>query len=90
MVEAVRSVWASAWSPAAISYARARGILPRGMAVIVQRQVDARWSGVLFTREPRAGQPSGQALVEAVAGLGEGLVSGRDDPWRWRIPRMSR
>src|SRR5439155_3354543 len=65
---AVREVWASAFSPRALSYARERGLqaLPE-MAVVVQRFLEAERSGVMFTRF--AG-PAGdeQILIEHVEG----------------------
>ena len=46
-----------------------------GMAVLIQRQVAAAVSGVMFSRDPR--DPAGNALlVEYCAGLGEALGEG--------------
>jgi pyruvate,water dikinase len=45
-----------------------------GMAVVVQRMIDADYAGVAFV------EAGGQACVEGVAGLGEALVSGRSSP----------
>ena len=45
------------------------------MGVIVQRQIDAAVSGVLFTRAP---DRAGEMLLEYCGGLGEALVVGRD------------
>jgi len=44
------------------------------MTVVVQRMVDARCAGVIFTKAPMR---PGAVLVEAVPGLGENLVSGK-------------
>ena len=51
---AVRACWASYWSERSLHYRAARRAGLGGMAVILQRQVSARVSGVLFT--PRAGR----------------------------------
>src|SRR5262249_34381973 len=51
--------------------------------VIVQRMVAARVARVAFTTDPTCAQPA--ARVEAVPGLGEGLVSGRLRPSAWRV-----
>jgi len=79
---AVREVWASAFSPRALSYARERGLqaLPE-MAVVVQRFLEAERSGVMFTRF--AG-PAGdeQILIEHVEGGCEKLVKGEVTPDR--------
>jgi pyruvate,water dikinase len=84
--QAVRRVWASAYGERALSYAQHRGVKPAAMAVIVQAQVDAVFSGVLFTRDPS--RPGGDDLViEYCAGLGDRLVSGAVTPGRARIRR---
>jgi phosphohistidine swiveling domain-containing protein len=54
------------------------------MSVVVQRMVDARRAGVLFTLDPVHGQ-DGRWCIEAVHGLGEGLVSGRERPDRYHV-----
>ena len=45
------------------------------MSVIVQRMVDARAAGVLFTRNPVTGA-NDEIVIEATLGLGDALVSG--------------
>lgn len=86
VAEAVCGVWASLFSERAVSYAVHRRCAQRGMAVIIQQQVDAAVSGVMFTRDPR--DPAGDdLLVEYCAGLGEQLVSGQLSPGRLRIHR---
>ncbi|MDP2343014.1 MAG: PEP/pyruvate-binding domain-containing protein [Deltaproteobacteria bacterium] len=74
---AVKRVWASGWSARALFYQRARGRPLRGVGVVVQRFVDARVAGVLFTQAPD--DPS-KARAEFVMGAGEELVSGRVTP----------
>jgi pyruvate,water dikinase len=87
--DAIRRCWASLWFPGARSYRRRVGIADedQAMAVIIQRQVPAQWSGVIFTRDP---QGDGSTLrVESVAGMGEQLVSGRVTPADFVIDRVS-
>jgi rhodanese-related sulfurtransferase/membrane protein insertase Oxa1/YidC/SpoIIIJ/phosphohistidine swiveling domain-containing protein len=55
--------------------------------VLVQRMVDAEYSGVLFTRDPSAG---GLAMVEMVEGTAENLVSGLVRPSSYRFGRISK
>ena len=79
VARAVRTCWASLWSPRARAYRAARG--PAGdpaMAVIVQRLVDADVAGVLFTGDP--------VRIEASWGLGESVVQGRVTPDAWTVP----
>ncbi len=45
------------------------------MSVVVQRMVDARAAGVLFTRNPVTGAQN-EIVIEATRGLGDALVSG--------------
>ena len=84
---AVREVWASAASPAALAY---RGGTPLpDVAVLVQELVDARVSGVMFTVNPASGSWR-ELSVEAVWGLGEGLVGGTVVPDRYVVRRPRR
>jgi pyruvate,water dikinase len=80
VLDAVRRCWASLLSERAVAYRLRNGIDERdvAMAVVVQRMVDAQAAGVLFTADPLTGNRK-VAAVEAVAGLGEALVSGRAD-----------
>lgn len=82
---AVRTVWASLWSDRCLSYAQRRGLEEGRMGVIVQEMVEARYSGVLFTRDIRADGMSGELVVEYIEGLGDRLVSGELNPARLRI-----
>lgn len=56
------------------------------MNVVVQRMVDARVAGVLFTANPVNARRD-QVVVDAVSGLGEALVSGRVAPDHWLLDR---
>jgi rifampicin phosphotransferase len=78
LLDAVRSCWASLWSPRAVDYRARRGWndTDLALAVVVQEMVAADWAGVLFTVDPVTGA-SDRILIEAVAGLGESLVSGQ-------------
>lgn len=78
--DAIRAVWASAWSDRCLRYAQHAGIAPGSVGVIVQQQVDARHSGVLFTRDPLGNRDT--AVIEWVDGLGDALVSGQVSPER--------
>lgn len=83
---AIRRTWASLWSDRALLYARGKGLRPRHMGVILQEQVDASISGVLFTRDPA--DPAGEWMrAEYCRGLGEALVSGAITPGGLRIRR---
>ncbi|MGW4407406.1 rifamycin-inactivating phosphotransferase [Nonomuraea sp. NPDC004702] len=73
----VRRCWASLFTERAVVYRRRNGFEHRGvrMAVVVQRMVFPEAAGVLFTADPVTSDRKA-AVVEAVWGLGEALVSG--------------
>lgn len=82
---AIKRCWASAFSERCLSYRQQHGLplVGTGVAVIVQKMVDAEVSGVAFSRHPlrileRQGM-HGPGLVSAVYGAGEALVSGQVD-----------
>nr|MBA2303212.1 hypothetical protein [Acidobacteriota bacterium] len=81
---AIMQVWESQWSARVLAYQSARATYLAGMAIVLQRQVDARVSGVLFTQSPTS--PS-HMLLEYCEGLGEALVSGAVNPGRITIAR---
>jgi phosphohistidine swiveling domain-containing protein len=56
------------------------------MNIVVQQMVDARAAGVLFTANPVTARRD-QVVVDAVAGLGEALVSGHATPDHWLLAR---
>ncbi|MGD8485064.1 MAG: PEP/pyruvate-binding domain-containing protein [Chloroflexota bacterium] len=64
-------------------YLRHAGVAARDirMSVIVQEMVEAKASGVAFSRNPLTGLAD--IVIEAVAGTGQDLVAGRVSPERW-------
>ena len=85
LTSAVRRCWASAFSERVAEYQATHGPRGRvGMAVLVQRLVPADAAGVAFTANPVTGERS-EALVSAVQGLGERLVSGQATPDEWTV-----
>jgi pyruvate,water dikinase len=88
--KAVRLVWASLWSDAALLYRRELRLDPATsrMAVLVQRMIHTDRSGVAFGVDPRGGSKD-LAIVEAVPGPCSLLVDGESDPDRWEIRRRT-
>lgn len=75
----VRDCWASVFSERSVRCAFTRGRRPATkIAVVLQRLVPARASGVVFTANPVTGTAD-ELVIKAVYGLGEGLVSGAVD-----------
>ncbi len=85
----VRDCWASFFSPRALFYRAQKGSLAdTRIAVVVQQMVRADKSGVLFTVDPIQ-KHFDTAIVEAVTGLGEQLVSGLVTPDHYKLSRDS-
>jgi pyruvate,water dikinase len=74
VADAIRAVWASAFNAHALAYGGG-GVR---MAVVLQELVEPEVSGVGFSADPVSGRRD-TAVVSAVYGLGEGLVSGELD-----------
>jgi pyruvate,water dikinase len=85
VIDAVRRCWSSLWTDRAVAYRAMQGIdagadgQAVALAVVVQRMVDARTAGVLFTADPITGRRR-QAVIDAAPGLGDAVVSGGVDP----------
>jgi pyruvate,water dikinase len=79
VLDKVKKVWASAYTPRAIAF-RANKELPilgDELGVAIPKMVNARASGIVFTVNPVDGDSS-KILLEANWGLGEGVVSGAE------------
>ncbi len=86
---AVREVWWSANSDAAITYRQRIGALARpSVGVIVQTLLNPTAAGVMFTEHPVSGLD--ERLIEASWGLGEAVVAGLVVPDHFRLDRFGR
>jgi len=87
----VADVWRSGFGERVLAYRSERGLSgsPSAPAVIVQRMVDAQAAGVAFGTDPVSGRAD-LAVVAAVTGLGDSLVSGDADADTWRVDRAHR
>lgn len=87
--DAVREVWWSANSDAAITYRQQVGKFARpSVAVIVQTLLDPEAAGVMFTENPVTG--ADERVIEASWGLGEAVVAGLVIPDHVRLDRAGR
>ena len=79
LLEKVKKVWASAYTPRAIAFRANKGfpILGDELGVAIPKMVNARASGIAFTVNPVDGDSS-KVILEANWGLGEGVVSGAE------------
>ncbi len=84
--EAIVKCWASLFNERAVAY-RIKNGFPHDkvtIAVVVQKMVNSEVSGVLFTADPMTSDRF-TTVIEAVRGLGEDLVSGRKNPFEWKL-----
>ncbi len=85
----IHDVRSSSASEAIHTYCREHGLpLPEPPTVLVQRMILPRHAGVAFSADPVSGQRN-LAVVSAVPGTGEKLVSGEADGETWRIAPTS-
>jgi pyruvate,water dikinase len=86
----VLDCFASCFSPRALIYRKLhQRPFAQDAAVIVQRMVDSRVSGVLFTANPTSGD-LGEIVVCAAYGVGEGVVADRVDADTFYVDAASR
>jgi pyruvate, water dikinase len=90
VLERVRSCWASLYSLESVTYRRKKSLPEAGvaMAVVVQKMVNARTAGVMFTRSPLTGDRS-VITIEGAWGLGSAVVGGEVTPDRWVVGKIT-
>ena len=90
VVAKTRSCWASLYSMESVCYRRKQDLPEAGVAmgVVIQRMVDARCAGVMFTRSPTTGDRS-VITIEGAWGLGSAVVSGEVTPDRWVVAKLT-
>lgn len=90
VIEHVRKCWASLYAVESVMYRRRRNLPEQGlaMAVVIQRMIDSRCSGVMFTRSPNTGDRS-VVVVEASWGLGSAIVSGEVTPDKYVVGKIT-
>jgi len=77
VVEYVKRAWASLWTARALSYRDSLNVSHEyaEIAVVVQKMVNSRSSGVMFTLHPVTGEED-KIVIESAWGLGEYIVGG--------------
>lgn len=89
VIESIRRCWGSLYTPRAISY-RVRNNCPHNkahMSVGIQKMVNSRTAGVMFTLNPVNGDYS-KIVIEGSWGLGESVVSGCVTPDRFVLDKV--
>jgi pyruvate,water dikinase len=90
VIEHVRKCWASLYAVESLTYRRRLKLREQGLAmgVVIQRMIDSRCSGVMFTRSPNTGDRS-VVVVEASWGLGSAVVSGEVTPDKYVVGKIT-
>jgi pyruvate,water dikinase len=89
VIESVRKCWASLYTPRAISY-RVKNDFPHEKVLIsvgVQKMVNSKAAGVMFTLNPTDGDIS-KVVLEGSWGLGETVVSGSVNPDKFVVDKV--
>ena len=87
---AIKDVWASLFDTRAIFYRHEKGFdhLRVRIAVVVQKMINAKKSGVMFTLNPVTNDKT-TIVVEAINGLGEYIVQGEVTPDHYEVDKQS-
>ncbi len=89
VLESVQKCWASLFTPRAIAY-RIKNDFPHEKVMIsvgVQKMVNSRTAGVMFTLNPTDGDQS-KVVIEGSWGLGETVVSGSVNPDKFVVDKV--
>lgn len=80
LLEGIKRCFASLFSAKSIFYSHKKGLdhSKISIAVVIQRMVDSRKSGVVFSKDPS--YESDNFILEAVWGSGDGIVEGNISP----------
>ncbi len=87
LIENVKKCMASLFTARAVYYRTKKGFLhdKAYLAVVVQKMINSEKSGVMFSRNPVSADEN--IVIEAVWGLGEGIVSGMIKPDHYVIDK---
>ena len=85
LLKNVKKCMSSLYTPRAIYYREKKGFShdKSFLSVVVQKMVNSDKSGVIFSRDPTS--MDDKIIIEAVWGLGEGIVSGQIKPDHYEI-----
>jgi len=84
LILSVKKCIASLFTARAIYYRNKKGFSDASLAVVVQRMIDSDKSGVIFSKNPSY-KDDENVVMEAVFGLGEGIVLGTITPDKYII-----
>lgn len=87
LLTGIRKCFASLFTSRATYYRHKKGFdhSKASLAIVVQKMVDSDKSGVMFSKDPT--QHGENIIIEAVFGLGEGIVSGAITPDTYTVSK---
>ena len=87
LIEFVKKCFSSLYTPRSIYYRSKKGVKEGEslLAVVVMKMIDSQKSVVIFSKDPI--NMNDNIVIEAVFGLGEGIVSGRINPDHYVVTR---
>uniref|UniRef100_A0A7C4H8Z8 Phosphoenolpyruvate synthase n=1 Tax=Thermofilum pendens TaxID=2269 RepID=A0A7C4H8Z8_THEPE len=90
VVEKVKKCWSSLFTPRAIFYRESKGFAHEKVliSVAVQKMVNSRSAGVMFTIHPVTGEED-KIVIEGSWGLGEVVVGGKVTPDEWVVDKKT-
>jgi pyruvate,water dikinase len=90
VIRSLCACWSSLYSRESVIYRLRLGLPERhvAMGVVVQRMLESRSSGVMFTRSPLTGDRS-VITIEAGLGLGSALVGGEVTPDKYVVAKVT-
>jgi len=85
LINHIKKCFASLFTARATYYRNKKGFKHEqaSLAVVVQKMVDSDKSGVIFSKDPSYKKDN--VIIEAVFGLGEGIVSGKITPDKYLV-----
>ncbi|VVB82278.1 Phosphoenolpyruvate synthase [uncultured archaeon] len=85
LLASIKKCFASLFTARAVYYRQKRGYehVKASLAVVIQKMVDSDKSGVIFSKDPT--NQINDVIIEAVFGLGEGIVSGTITPDKYIV-----
>jgi pyruvate, water dikinase len=86
LIEHIKKCFASLYTSRATYYRNKKGFEHSkvSLAVVVMKMVDSEKSGVMFSKDPSYNNNT-NTIIEAVWGLGEGIVSGKITPDKYLV-----
>ena len=83
----IKKCFASLFTARAVYYRHKKGYehVKASLAVVIQKMVDSDKSGVIFSKDPT--NQTNDVIIEAVFGLGEGIVSGIITPDKYMVSK---